>query len=93
MKKMLVGMLCNTILFTGLAGGINANASEMDDQSEKSIEFVEHPNDVKQTRGVVNGIVYTLMMKTGKTKPPVRIGAKLLVYTLRDNGCYYGYYR
>lgn len=44
MNRMLVGMLFSAILFTGFAGGINANASELDYQSEKSIEFVEQPN-------------------------------------------------
>lgn len=91
---MLVGMLCSSILFTGLVGGLKVSASEVDNNKENSIEIIEKSDNLKPTRaGTINGVYYRVMIRTGNVKPRPIFNGMRLVLTQRNNGVYYGYYR
>jgi len=93
MKKMLVGMLCSTILFVGLAGSIQADASEIGFESDDRTEYVKQATDVKQPRaGYINGIYYRISQVF--SSPPYKYKGLTRVYVTRNSsGGYIGYYR
>ena len=86
---MLAGMLCTSILFTGLLGGIKASASEIDSNLKNEFEYLESVNILNQTRAGLGWSTITtgwfsMPHKPGKNGPiPV---AQKRWYVMRTNG-------